>query len=266
MTDISLQFEPPFARIILNRPERRNAITRAMWRALPAIRSAVEARGDVLVVLVGGAGGHFSAGADIAEFDDVYRDAAAARDYTNAVQDGLKSLIELDRPTIAVIEGNAIGGGLGVALACDLRFCAADAYLAVTPAKLGLIYGFAETRRLVELIGPSRAKDLLFTGRRIETDEALAIGLIDRRIETAIMDTAVGYARGLAELSQMSIRAAKRAVDCISAGLAAEGPAFRALVESAALGPDFEEGRAAFTEKRTPRFAFRGPTAPLPPA
>lgn len=265
MTDISLQFDPPFARVVLNRPARRNAITRAMWRALPAIRAAVEARSDALVVLVAGSGGHFSAGADIAEFDEVYRDAAAARDYTDAVQDGLKALIELDRPTIAVIEGAAVGGGLGIALACDLRFCAADAHLAATPAKLGLIYGHAETRRLVELVGPSRAKDLLFTGRRIETDEALAIGLIDRRIETAVFDTALGYARGLADLSQASIRGGKRAVDSVAAGMAAETPAYRALVAWAARGPDFEEGRAAFSEKRTPEFSFRGATAPLSP-
>ena len=110
-------------------------------------------------------------------------------------------------------------------MACDLRFCAADAYLAITPAKLGLVYGHAETRRLVELVGPSRAKDLLFTGRRIETEEALAIGLIDRRVETALGETVLGYARGLAELSQASIRGAKRAVDGISAGMIYETPA-----------------------------------------
>ena len=206
MTDISLRFEPPFARIVLNRPERRNAITRAMWRALPAIRTAIEARGDMLVTLVEGEGAHFSAGADISEFDDTYADAATTRDYGDAVQDGLRALMELDRPTIAVIRGVAVGGGLGLALACDLRFCDADAHLAITPAKLGLVYGHAETRRLVELVGPSRAKDLLFTGRRIETEEALAIGLIDRRIETALEETVLGYARGLAELSQVSIR------------------------------------------------------------
>jgi enoyl-CoA hydratase/carnithine racemase len=265
MTDISLRFEPPFARIVLNRPERRNAITRAMWRALPAIRLAIEAREDMLVALIEGAGGHFSAGADISEFDEVYRDAAATRGYGDAVQDGLKAVMELDRPTIAILQGNAVGGGLGLALACDLRFCADDAYLAITPAKLGLVYGHAETRRLVELVGPSRAKDLLFTGRRIETDEALAIGLIDRRIETALHETVFGYARGLAELSQASVRGGKRAVDAIAAGMRAETPAFRAVVESAALGPDFAEGREAFAEKRAARFAFRGPTAPLPP-
>jgi len=264
MTDIALNFEPPFARIVLNRPEKRNAISRAMWRALPAVRAAIEARRDILVALIEGAGGHFSVGADIAEFDEVYRDAAATRDYGDAVQDGLKALIGLDRPTIAVMRGNVVGGGLALALACDLRFCAADAYLAVTPAKLGLIYGHAETRRLVEAVGPARAKDLLFTGRRIETEEALAIGLIDRRVETALEDTVIGYARGLAALSQASIRGAKRAVDAIAAGMAVETPAFRALVEQAALGEDFAEGRAAFAEKRAPNFACRTATAPLP--
>ena len=199
----------------------------------------------------------FSAGADISEFDHVYRDAAATRDYSNSIQDGITALVELDRPTIAVMRGNAVGGGLGLALACDLRFCAADAYLAVTPAKLGLIYGHAETRRLVELVGPSRAKDILFTGRQIETDEALAIGLIDRRVETALEETAVGYARGLAVLSQTSIRGGKRAVDAIAGGALIETPAFRARTESAALGPDFVEGRAAFKEKRSPRFPSR---------
>jgi enoyl-CoA hydratase/carnithine racemase len=263
MTDISLLFEPPFARIVLNRPERRNAISRAMWRALPAIRTAIEARQDALVVLVEGKGGHFSAGADISEFDEVFRDAPATRDYGDAVQDGLNALIDLDRPTIAVLQGTAVGGGLGLALACDLRFCAADAYLAITPAKLGLVYGHAETRRLVELVGPSRAKDLLFTGRRIETDEALAIGLVDRRVEADLHATALGYARGVADLSQASIRGAKRAVDAIMAGMTVETPAFRALTESAALGVDFAEGRAAFSEKRTARFSFRGATLPL---
>ena len=263
MTDISLRFEPPFARIVLSRPDRRNAITRAMWRALPAIRAEIEARGDLLVTLVEGEGAHFSAGADIAELGEIYRDAAAARGYGDAVQDGLKALMDLDRPTIAVIRGVAIGGGLGLALACDLRFCAADAHLAITPAKLGLIYGHAETRRLIELIGPSRAKDLLFTARRIETDEALAIGLIDRRVETALQETVLGYARGLADMSQMSVRGGKRAVDAIAAGLALETRAYRALTETAALGPDFTEGWAAFADKRSPKFAFRGPTAPL---
>ncbi len=264
MTDISIRFEPPIARIVLNRPERRNAISRAMWRALPAIRAAIEAREDMLVVLVEGEGAHFSAGADISEFGEVYRDDATMHDYGDAVQDALHALMALDRPTIAVIRGVAIGGGLALALACDLRFCAADAHLALTPARLGLIFGHAETRRLVELVGPARAKDLLFTARRIETDEALAIGLIDRRIETALLETVFGYARGLAALSQASVRGLKRGIDAVAAGMSVETPGFRALTEWAAQGPDFVEGRAAFADKRTPKFVFRGPSAPLP--
>ena len=173
--------------------------------------------------------------------------------------------MDLDRPTIAVIRGVAISAGLGLALALRSAVCAADAHLAITPARLGLIYGHAETRRLVELIGPSRAKDLLFRpARRIETEEALAIGLIDRRIEEPrLQETVLGYARGLAEMSQMSIRGGKRAVDAVAAGLAHETPRFRALTESAAFGPDFAEGREAFAAKQAPNFAFRGPTAPL---
>jgi enoyl-CoA hydratase/carnithine racemase len=266
MTDISLRFEPPFARIVLSCPERRNAITLAMWRALPAIRTAIEARDDVLVMLVEGEGAHFSAGGDITELGEICRNATAARDYGDAVQDGLKALMELDRPTIAVIRGVAIGDGLDLALACDLRFCAADAHLAVTPAKLGVGYGYSQTRRLVELVGPSRAKDLLLTARKIETDEALAIGLIDRRVETALHETVLGYARGLADMSQMPVRGGKRAVDAIATGLVRETPSYRALTETAALGPDFAEGWDAFAGKRAAKFAYCGPTAPLTPS
>jgi len=250
--------------VTLNNPAKRNALSSDMRAALPVLLEALQADDRVRVVVLTGAGDKaFASGADISEFDEVYRDAAATRDYGDAVQDGLRALMDLDRPTIAVMRGVAVGGGLGLALACDLRFCAADAHLAITPARLGLVYGHAETRRLVELVGPSRAKDLLFTGRRIETEEALAIGLIDRRIETALEETVLGYARGLAELSQVSVRGGKRAVDAIAAGMSQETPGFRALAEAAALGPDFAEGRAAFAAKRAAKFASRGPTAPL---
>ena len=229
-----------------------------MWRALPAIRAAIEAREDLLVALIEGEGAHFSAGADISEFDEVYRDAAATRDYGDAVQDGLKALMDLDRPTIAVIRGVAIGGGLGLALACDLRFCAADAHLAMTPANL------ASSMAMPRRAGWSSSsvlpgKDLLFTARRIETDEALVIGLIDRRIETALEETVVGYARGLAELSQVSVRGCKRGDRRRRRRTERRDAGIRALTEAAAFAPQFAEGRAAFAQKRTPKFAFRGP-------
>lgn len=259
MEEISLTIEGPLARIRLNRPTRRNAMSRAMWRALPELCWRIEASREALAVIVEGAGGDFCAGADIGEFDAVYRDAETTRDYLHAIQDGLNALIALDRPTLAALRGNAIGGGLALGLCCDLRFCAEDAFLAITPARLGLLYGFAETRRLVDLVGPARAKDLLYSGRRVESAEALAMGLIDRLIDAERLDEAVtAYALDLTRLSQHSIRGSKFAVEAIARGLNAETQAFRRIVEDAARGEDCVEGRAAFAAKRAPNFTFRG--------
>jgi enoyl-CoA hydratase/carnithine racemase len=264
MGDLELIFDGALARIRFNASARRNALNRATWRALPEACAAIEARPDALVVVVDGAGGHFSAGADIAEFAAVYRDAEATRDYIDSIQAALSALASLDRPTIAAIEGSAIGGGLAVALSCDLRFVADDAHLAAPPAKLGLLYGPIETSRLVALIGPARAKDLLFSGRRVSPAEALAIGLVDRVVPAAALRSSVeDYAASLAPLSQRSIRDAKRIVDALAAGLALDSPPLREAVEDAALGEDFREGRAAFTTKRAPRFSDRGATKPL---
>jgi enoyl-CoA hydratase/carnithine racemase len=264
MNDISLILEPPVVRIRLCRPDRRNAMSRAMWRALPSLCAEIATTSEALVVIVEGADGHFCAGADIAEFETVYRDEDATRDYSDAIQDGLKALIALDRPTVAAMCGNAIGGGLALALCCDLRFCADDAFLAITPAKLGILYGFVETRRLVQTIGLARAKDLLFSGRRVACAEALAIGLIDRLVEPQRLEAAaLAYAGELARLSQYSIRGAKIAVAAIADGLGEENTAFRALIEGAAAGEDFAEGRSAFLGKRTPQFRFRGRLDPL---
>ena len=150
--------------------ERPRAAQRDVARdvaKLPEICAAIEAERDALVVIVEGEGGHFCAGADISEFVEVYRDAATTHEYVEAIQRGLAALAALDRPTIAAISASRSAAASALALCCDLRFCADDAFLAITPAKLGLLYGHVETRRLVELVGPSRAKDLLFSGRRV---------------------------------------------------------------------------------------------------
>ena len=265
MSDLELVFDGAVARLRFNAPARRNAINRAAWRALPDACAAIAARAEALVVTVEGAGGHFSAGADIGEFDAVYRDAAATRDYVDAMQAGLAALASLDRPTVAALAGAAVGGGLAAAICCDLRFAADDAHLAITPARLGLLYGPIETGRLVALVGPARAKDLLFSGRRIDPAEALAIGLVDRVTPAAELHGAVAtYAAELAGASQRSIRGAKRMVEALAAGAAVDDPRLRAEVEDAALGEDFREGRAAFAEKRAPLFTFRGATKPIP--
>jgi enoyl-CoA hydratase/carnithine racemase len=255
MSQLRLVFEPPLARLMLDRPERRNAMSWAMWRGLPEISAEIEARADIDAVIVEGVGGHFCSGADISEFDDIFADHETARAYLGTIERGLEALAALDRPTIAKLEGSAVGGGLAIALACDLRFAADNAHLAIPPAKLGLLYGPVETRLLVETIGASAAKDLLFSGRRIDPGEALRLGLVSCILPVSALAEAVeAQARDWAALSRASIRGAKQAVRAALAGDAAN---LRALVESAAMGEDFREGRAAFRAKRPPQFARR---------
>src|SRR6185437_16188187 len=131
MSDLSLVLEPPLAQIVLDRPKRRNAMSAAMWRDLAQVSAQIEARAEVEVVIVEGVGGHFCSGADIAEFDEIFVDAGRARAYLGAIERALEALSLLDRPTLAKIEGSAVGGGLAIALACDLRFAAEDAHFTV---------------------------------------------------------------------------------------------------------------------------------------
>ena len=252
MSDLRLILEPPLARIVLDRPGRRNAMSAAMWRDLARVSAEIETRAEVETVIVEGAGGHFCSGADIAEFDEVFADADAARAYLGAIETALEALNCLHRPTLAKIEGSAVGGGLAIALACDLRFAAEDAHLAVPPAKLGLLYGPVETRLLVETIGPAAAKDLLFSARAVEPQEALRLGLINRCLPAAeLAEAARAQATAWSRLSQASIRGAKKAVQAALTGKTDE---LRGLVEAAALGDDFREGRAAFKAKRPAQF------------
>lgn len=242
------------ATLELNQPRRRNALSRAMWQSLPLVTEAISADELCRVLIVRGAGGAFSAGADISEFAQVYADANSMRIYNEAIETGLSALRELARPTIALIEGVCVGGGCGLALACDLRFASTEARFGITPAKLGLAYSFADTARLVEKVGPARAKDMLFSGRILDAPEALAIGVVDRvaapdQIEAIVL----GYADQLAGLSQASIRTAKAVINSLADGNR-DGTKFDAMISACFSGPDFQEGYSAFLEKRTPRF------------
>lgn len=256
MTDIRWVREGRLARLRLQRRARHNAISAAMWRALPALCREIDADPEVAAVIVEGEGGQaFSAGADIAEFGTVFADAGSTAAYNAAVRAGLAAVEGLDRPSIALVRGLCVGGGCGLALACDLRFAGATARLGITPARLGLAYGFDDTRRLVATVGPSRAKDMLFSGRLLDAAEALAIGLVDRvlpdgEVEAAALD----YANGLAERAPLSLRAAKRMVEAVMAGADSDTRETAALYDAAYRSADFREGQAAFAERRPPRF------------
>src|SRR4051812_25623853 len=121
MSAFRLVVEPPIARVVLNRPAQRNAMSAAMWRGLASVCAEIERQDEIDAVIVEGAGGHFCSGADIAEFDDVFATAETARAYLASIEEGLEAVCRLDRPTLAKVEGAAIGGGLALALACDLR-------------------------------------------------------------------------------------------------------------------------------------------------
>lgn len=246
----------PVATIMLNAPKRHNAISAAMWSGLREAVRMIGSNEEVRAVLVCGAGGQaFSAGAHIGEFAEVYADADRARIYNEVVRAAQAELRHLARPTIAVIQGLCVGGGCGLALACDLRFAADSARFAITPARLGLAYSFADTAQLVEKVGPARAKDILFSGRQLSAQEALSFGLIDHIAQPNQLDgEAATYARQLAELSQTSIRAAKAMINRMFDLTAGGDAEMDAMVASTFSGEDFQEGYRAFMEKRKPAF------------
>jgi enoyl-CoA hydratase/carnithine racemase len=156
---------------------------------------------------------------------------------------------------IAEVAGACVGGGCGLALACDLRFAGASARFAITPARLGLAYSWDDTANLVEKVGPARAKDILFSGRFLSASEAYAISLVEWVVPDAdLKRTVLDYAEGLAELSPASIKAAKAIVNRLADSDPKGREETRALFEATFLGRDFAEGRAAFRERRKPKF------------
>lgn len=255
---IVLQTADDIATLTLNRPGKRNALTQAMWRALPPAIAAVEADTSIKVLILTGAGGHFAAGADIGEFETVYatRDSAAA--YTAEIAAGMDAVARLTKPTIAAVSGACVGGGLGLALCCDLRLATDQAKLGITPGKLGLMYSLGDTRRLVEAVGASAAKDILFTGRILTSQEALLIGLIDAAVPVDGFDAVVAAkAAAISVASQWSARQTKAVVRLILDGQIEDDDITRGWFLDALEGEDFLEGRDAFLQKRTPAFPYR---------
>ncbi len=255
---IRLEVDGPVAHLILDRPDRRNALDLEMWRSIPPKVAAAEEDSDVKIVVVRGVDRTaFAAGADISQFHERFRNGDSARTYVDAVHDAEDALSKCLKPMIAMIHGDCVGGGVEIAIACDLRFCSTDSRFGITPAKLGICYSMASTRRVSQSIGPSRTKDLLYTGRLINAATAQEWGLVDRVYgsDNLERETAV-FVEQVCRNSQYSVRYAKKAMHNIMAGGTEEPASLLALRLGAYEAGDLKEGITAFKEKRRPQFSW----------
>jgi enoyl-CoA hydratase/carnithine racemase len=244
----------PIATLWLNRPEKRNAVTKAMWEGIAAICADLATDRTVRVLVVRGAGDHFCAGADIGELEVSDSSYAAA----NAGAD--TALGSFPKPTIAFVRGSCVGGGTQIAIACDVRVADTSAVFGITPARLGIVYPAFGVDRAVRLLGPSATKHLLFSAELIGWERALRIGLVDEVHEPAAADERIdAFATLLAtQRSLLTQESSKAMVDeCVRTGEISRATQARWGAELAA-STDAAEGVAAFLERRPPRFTWAG--------
>lgn len=249
--------------LAFTRPDKHNAVSYAMWQALARLMPALAAdeRCDVVVVR-GAPGGPFSSGADIGEFSTLRADPEGALAYGEAVEAGEQALIGFPKPTVALVEGFAIGGGTQLALACDLRVCETGSRFGIPPAKLGIVYALGSTARLVEVVGAAWARWILLTGDLLDASTALRIGLVHEVVEPgAVEDRAYSLARTLAARARVSLVGGKELIARAAAGRLAEDEEVLGLYRQSWTSAEYAEGVAAFLAKRAPDFpAARGGT------
>jgi enoyl-CoA hydratase/carnithine racemase len=256
VSTLYLQRAGEIARLVIDRPGKRNALSLAMWRAIPALMAEVVTDDSIKVLVIQGADEKaFAAGADIDEIADHAASAELAWAFMDAVHSAESAIGGCPKPVIAMIRGDCIGGGVEIALACDMRFAQSGSRFGIPPAKLGLVYSLASTTRLVQLVGPGLARDFLYSGRLFDSAEALSAGLIERELPAEdIVAATQAYAETLCRRSQVSIRAAKVIVHAALTRAAEEDDRIRRLREDSFLGPDLKEGIRAFQEGRPANF------------
>jgi len=246
--------------VIFNNPERHNAVSLDMWARTAEILDQFARDDEVRVVVITGAGGKsFVSGADISKFESERGSLEATKVYNATVAKANQSIYEFAKPTIAMIRGYCIGGGVGLAVCCDLRICSDNSRFAVPAAKLGLGYGYAGLRRLIDVVGPAFAREIFFTARQFDAEEARHMGLINRVVPEAELETYVkNYAETIAANAPLTVKAVKYIVGEAMKDESERNLARCAeLVEECFASNDFIEGRRAFMEKRKPAFTGR---------
>jgi enoyl-CoA hydratase/carnithine racemase len=254
-----IQFEQreKIAVLTLNRPEAANALSKRLLLDLKKLLQTMRDRNDVQTVIITGSGPFFCAGADLKERKGM--EVEEVKQAVQLIRSAINEVENLPQPTIAAINGAAMGGGLELALACDIRIAAQDAKLGLTETSLGIIPGAGGTQRLPRLIGKGRAKELIFAARKISGAEAETLGLVEYAVEAEqVLDRALGLAKEFVENAPLSLRQAKVAINQgmdteITTGLKMEELAYNALLNSS----DRLEGLRAFQEKRRPRYTGR---------
>jgi enoyl-CoA hydratase len=258
MTDVHTETAKLLARkhegigwIVFNNPRKRNAMSRDMFDGLVAVLAGYADDPEVRVVILRGEGDKaFVSGADISQF------AEGARTAESAYERALQAIIDFPKPTIAMIRGYCLGGGLGIAIACDMRIAAEDARFGIPAAKLGLGYGYGGLKRLSDVVGPAYTAEIFYTGRQFDAGEAREMGLVNRvRAVDDLERYTVAYAVAMVRNAPLTLRAVKRCLiempkDAGERDLARCGHAIDACFASA----DFVEGHKAFMERREPRF------------
>ena len=256
MEMLELRQTGPVARLVINHPARKNAFTRAMWRALPGLVAAAQSNPRTRVLTLQGAPpGMFVAGADISEFEHTYTTPGQANLAAQEIQNAVDALDHCSLPVVALIDGPCVGGGVALATACDLRFASAQARFAVTPAKLGLTYHPSDLRRLVRTCGLAAASELLLVGQLWSAERALQCGLINQVWPTQEF---AGQTEGMVQAIAANSVDATRAIKLGLRAVVAQDPV--GLDDAAQLfldlfgGRDFVEGRDAFLQRRTASF------------
>jgi enoyl-CoA hydratase len=243
--------------IRFNNPAKHNALSVDMWGAVPPLLAKAEADDNVRMVVLSGEGGKsFISGADISQFEDQRAQKEAVKQYEQLAEGALQGLAEFGKPTVAAIDGYCIGGGVNVAIACDIRIATPESTFAIPATRLGLGYRFSALKNLTDLIGPGFAKDIFFTARRLKSDEALSIGLINRVSTPGGLDALLAeYTLAITTGAPLTIKAGKRIIrEVLKPDSEIDMDLCRRMILDCFESEDYAEGRKAFMEKRKPTF------------
>lgn len=256
---ISTERDGGLLRVVIDNAGRRNALTTSMWGQLAEVTRKADAEPDIRVVLYRGAGEDaFCAGADISEFDQKRQSPDDAVAYDRVTFSAFDAIAGCAKPTVAMIHGFCMGGGLFVALCCDIRIAETGASFAVPAAKLGLGLNPRLLPRLIGAVGPARAKELIFTGRRVDHAEALAMGLVSRVVPKADFEAATQtLVDEIAANAPLTLKAAKQGINAIGLTGGVDYAPLDAFTRACFDSADYTEGRKAFAEKRKPEFQGR---------